>query len=246
MHLACLMAGVSNRLMPLTATRHKATLPLNGRRMLDYQLDTFRAAGITSTTFVLGHGAAEVAALLHAGYGDTRFNVRNNPHYKSRNLDWSAYLALSAEDGAAMYYEGDLIVPPTLMRQLKDSAAEICVAVDANSRSEVVDTLVLAPGGKVRELLFVEHGSAQGRAGDGSVGEFICMVKLGPRARQFVVEQLALQSFEGPMTLYRIFERAFARFDTAFVDAAGRPWVEVDNARDLARAATLADAALAA
>jgi choline kinase len=244
MHLVCLMAGVSSRLGPLTRDCHKACLPLQQRRMLDYQLDSFQAAGIDSLSFVLGHGAALLAGLLFVRLAQQCFRLCHNPHYRSRNLDWSAYLALTSQNGPLIYYEGDLLVPPSLLRELQQHPAEICLALDSRSRNPCVDTLVLAQQGRVSQLLFVEHGAASAARAEGAVGELICCLKLGERARQFVVAELARQSFVGAMQLYQIFGRAFACFNTAFIDASGRAWVEVDNPRDLERASALADAIL--
>ena len=240
MRLACLMAGSSSRLLPLTTSRHKACLMLGKRRMVDYQLESFDRAGIGHKTFVLGHGGAEVAQILFESLAGSPFSVSYNPQFTSRNLDWSAWLALSQHPGPVIYYEGDLLIPPSLLRQVIDNPAEICLAVDSDSKNPCIDTLVIAPQGRVEQLLFIEHGTAKSRPGDGALGEFICFVKLGEAARQFIVEALSTLPFEGDMQLYHIFEQAFSRFPTACVDAAGRPWIEVDNHSDLQRAAHLA------
>ncbi|MDT3249678.1 sugar phosphate nucleotidyltransferase [Serratia sp. root2] len=241
MRLACLMAGSSSRLLPLTTSRHKACLMLGKRRMVDYQLESFDRAGIGHKTFVLGHGATEVAQILFESLGGSHFIVSHNPQFKSRNLDWSAWLALSQHPGPVIYYEGDLLIPPSLLKQVKDNPAEICIAVDSDSKNPSIDTLVIAPNGKVEHLLFIEHGTAKSQPGDGAIGEFICFVKLGEAARQFIVDALSTLPFEGEMQLYKIFEQAFSRFPTAYVDAGGRPWIEVDNHGDLQRAAQLAE-----
>ena len=241
MRLACLMAGSSSRLLPLTLSQHKACLMLGKRRMLDYQLESFQRAGIGPKTFVLGHGAAQVAQILFESLAGTSFIISHNPEFRSRNLDWSAWLALSQHPGPVIYYEGDLLIPPSLLKQVKDNPAEICIAVDSERKNPSIDTLVIAPNGKVEHLLFIEHGTAESQPGDGAIGEFICFVKLGEAARQFVVDALSNLPFEGEMQLYKIFEQAFSRFTTAYVDAGGRPWIEVDNSSDLQRASLLAE-----
>lgn len=240
MRLACLMAGLSSRLLPLTEKQHKSCLPLGERRIIDYQLSTFDVAELKDRTFVLGHGAAELGKILLESQPHLCFEVCYNPEFSTRNLDWSAFLALSQKPGPVLYYEGDLLLPPSLLRELAQNPAEICIALDSTSQNPTMDTLVLASGGKISSLLFIEHGAALRQDGDGALGELICLVKLGEAARQYVVNELAQQPFQGAMQLYAIFERAFARFNTSWVDAAGRPWVEIDNAADLARADKLA------
>ncbi|GAB7126762.1 hypothetical protein JCM19000A_12690 [Silvimonas sp. JCM 19000] len=246
MYIACLMAGIGSRLAPLTTHCHKATLDVAGQSLIARQLAHFAAAGLADATFVLGHGAAELAVQIAHGFAKQPFRLINNPHYVTRNLDWSAWLALSSVQDDVIYFEGDLLVPPSLLRQLAASPADICIAVDSLSQSPSIDTVAYAAQGKVAALQFVEHGRAQLQRADGALGELICTVKLSNRARQFVVDALARLDYTGPMQLYQILERAFARFDTSYVDAEGRPWVEIDNAGDLARARDLAAAIAAA
>ncbi|MDE1462452.1 sugar phosphate nucleotidyltransferase [Spartinivicinus poritis] len=245
MQLVCLMAGSSSRLLPLTETRHKACLNLGDRTMLAHQLDIFTQSGISKTTFVLGHGAVELASALFDGLKHSLFTLIHNPHFSTCNLDWSAWLGLSSVSGPVVYYEGDLLVPPSLLKELHTHPADICIALDSACDHDSRDTLVLGSENKVERLLFVEHGIANSSPEDQALGEFICSVKFSDQARRFVVDALASQPFKGPMQLYRIFEKAFSCFSTAFVDARGRPWYEVDNHQDLDRASILAKEILA-
>ncbi|WP_437614971.1 nucleotidyltransferase [Erwinia sp. V71] len=241
MRLACLMAGCSQRLLPFTATHHQACLLAGKDRIIDYQLRSFDRAGIGHKTFVLGHGAAELSAILFALLRHSHVVLLNNPLHHVLNLDWSALLVLSRHDGPVIYYEGDLLIPPSLLRQLSNHPAEICLAIDSDS---------LAPGRTVRiatthsethaGLLIAGRGSAF-IPGQRVAGRFITLLKLSDAARHFVVEQLSALPFEGEVQLYHIFERAFCQFSTALIDTAGRPWLRVDSADNLQRAATLAE-----
>src|SRR5262245_6274932 len=127
MHLACLMAGSSSRLLPHTADRHKATLTVGDRSLLERQLDLFAASGIEHYTFVLGHGGLGVAQILFERLATHHFEIRYNPLYSTLNLDRSAQLAL-AGDADVLYYEGDLLVPSSLLRDLAQNPAEIAIA----------------------------------------------------------------------------------------------------------------------
>jgi choline kinase len=171
---------------------------------------------------------------------------RYNHLYQARNLDWSAYLALAHHDGPALYFEGDLLVPPSLIRQVAASEADICLALDSTIREKPADTLVLSSAGKVARLLFVEHGGNMRSSDPSELGELICFLRLSERARRFVVKRLERESFVGDMQLYNILEAAFAAFDTHYVDAAGRSWVEIDNLEDLERAGRIAESIMLA
>lgn len=241
MRLACLMAGCSQRLLPLTATHHQACLRAGSERIIDYQLRAFDRAGIGHKTFVLGHGAAELSVILFELLRHSHVVLLNNPLHHVLNLDWSALLVLSKHDGPVIYYEGDLLIPPSLLKQVSNHPAEICLAIDSDSQAagqtpQVLSAVSASPSGLLiagRDNLFVPA-----RAG---AGRFIALVKLSDAARHFVVEQLSALSFEGDAQLYKIFDRAFSRFSSALIDTAGRPWLRVDSADNLLLAATLAE-----
>ena len=241
MRLACLMAGCSQRLLPLTATHHQACLRAGNQRIIDYQLRAFDRAGIGHKTFVLGHGAAELSLILFELLRHSHVVLLNNPLHHVLNLDWSALLVLSKHDGPVIYYEGDLLIPPSLLKQLSNHPAEICLAIDSDSQPAGNMPQVFNAGGERHtglQLARRDNVFAPARADE---GRFIALVKLSDAARHFVVEQLSALSFEGDAQLYKIFERAFARFSSALIDTAGRPWLRVDSADNLLRAATLAE-----
>ncbi|KOC87567.1 sugar phosphate nucleotidyltransferase [Winslowiella iniecta] len=223
MRLACLMAGTGRRLMPLTTLHHKACLQLDKRRIIDYQLSTFERAGIGHKTFVLGHGAVELSRVLFESLQNSHFSLLNNPLYHSFNLDWSAWLALHQDDGPVIYYEGDLLIPSSLLKEVNNHPDEICVAMDSACQGIGANAWQLTP------------------QQNGICGGFIALVKLGAAARQFVVEQLAIQPYEGEIQLYKILQRAFMLFSTTYIDTAGRPWIRIDNLEELRRASLLAE-----
>jgi choline kinase len=236
MRIAIPMAGLSSRLLPLTEKCHKSMLPLGSRRVLDFQLDIFCSAGIKEATFVLGHGAAEVASVLFNSTHDIAFTIKYNNYFNIRNLDWSAFLALTAQQGDVLYFEGDLLVPPSLIRELMVNPSDVCIALDSAQPSTHMDTLVVIEQGMVKQLVFAEHGCLDKHSTDGGAGEFICMIKLSDRARRFVVEELQELSFIENMQFYEIFNRLLDRYGASFIDVNGRPWVEIDNLQDLERA----------
>jgi L-glutamine-phosphate cytidylyltransferase len=235
MYVAALMAGSSSRLLPLTKANHKALLRVGTRPIIDIQMRIFALAGIQTFSFVVGHGGRRLADHLLRHYSATEMSIINNPYYAERNLDWSAYLALSSRADDVIYYEGDIIVSPELISRVSMHKGDICVAMDSMPKSARVDTKVRGDRGRARELVFSEHGDLS-ISTDGSEGEFICMVKLSNRARAHVLARLRKGTYTGPMTLYRIFSGLFRHYPSYIVNAAGTPWVEIDNKQDLLRA----------
>jgi choline kinase len=241
MHVAALMAGIGTRLSPLTESCHKSMLSLGGRRILDYQLDILRQAGASSLTVVTGHGGPQLTDHLASAGHELEYTVVDNTHYADRNLDWSAFLGLSHAPGAAIYMEGDLLVPAVAFRQLWESQADLTIVVDSSVPSARPDTLVLSDGSQPRRLLFFEHEVAHYDGPMQVLGELVCLVKVSAPAREHVVRALGEQPFTGPMQLYRIFDEALAHMSAAVIDIKGLPWVEIDNPEDLRRAGDIVD-----
>ena len=243
MYIACLMAGKSSRLLPRTRVDHKAMLKVGQRRIIDAQLHTFTRAGIETASFVVGHGGARLAGYLLANYSRLPITIINNTHFNTRNLDWSAYLALRSSHGDVIYYEGDLVLAPSIIRELARHKGDVCVAMDPEGRSAKIDTRVYGYNGRARELRWSEHGDLGPTSGS-SGGEFICSIKLSNRARTYVLECLSTQSYIGPIKLYSIFNQMFDRFQSHLISTSGRPWVEIDNEVDLRRASQVVDTIL--
>ena len=246
MYVACLMAGISSRLRPLTETDHKALLKVGDLRIIDVQMKTFALAGIDTFSFVVGHGGSRIANHLLTLYPALALSIINNNYFALRNLDWSAYLALSSRPGDVMYYEGDIIVSPDIIRQVAMHRGDVCVAMDPAAQSTSVDTIVVGNDDRACELVFSEHGNLATVAPSGSAGEFLCLAKLSNRAREYVVARLAEQSYDGPMKLYQILNDLFQRYPSFLVSTAGRPWVEIDTKADLLRAQHIVDRILRA
>lgn len=236
MYVACLMAGTSSRLLPLTKADHKALLRVGKTRIVDAQMRIFDLAGIDTFSFVVGHGGSRLATHLLKYYPRSMLSIINNAHFADRNLDWSAYLALSSRSGDVLYYEGDIIVCPEIIRDVAAHSGDVCVVVDPVGQSARIDTRVIGHQGHASALLFAEHGNLNTAARERSQGEFVCFLKLSNRAREYVVSRLREQSFIGPMKLYEIFSNLFGVYPAFLVSTAGRPWVEIDNAEDLLRA----------
>jgi choline kinase len=236
MYIACLMAGKSSRLLPRTKTDHKAMLKLGDLRVIDAQLQTFALAGIDTFSFVIGHGGIRLANHLLTKYSTLAISVINNNYFTARNLDWSAYLALSSRPGDVIYYEGDLIASPSIIRQVATHRGDVCVAMDPRGQSEKIDARVVGENDRVVELRLSEHGNLVERDATQSEGEFVCLVKLSDRARRYVIHSLERESYGGPMRLYGIFNDLFRHYPSFLVSTAGRPWVEIDNKTDLLRA----------
>lgn len=236
MRAICTYAGASTRLLPLTLDRHKAMLPVGGRLLVDWQLDCFAQSGVTDVVMVLGHGADGLEAHVRGNSSKLHIDFVRNTEYQRKNLDYSVFLASKNLEESCIYFEGDMLVHPEVISSLAGSPAEICLALDSLPQSRKVDTLVLGSGGRPSGLRFSEHGHLEISEHSDALGELLCLMKLSAAAVTRLNQLLQMSAMLGPMRLYSHLERLFAEFETAFIDVAGLPWIEIDTQADLNRA----------
>ncbi len=243
MKVISLVAGVSSRLMPLTADRHKSQLDVAGRPLIRWQLDAFEAAGISEIVFITGHHGEQIRE-LGPSYGGISLRYIDNPKYSSRNINYSLYLAREEAEGRPFIcFEGDLLLHPGILRSLITAPHENCIVVDPEPKSSMVDTLVVGRNDRVERLWFADHQdlrSALTQPGVSALGELVCAVRFGAAASRFLFDSLARSSFEGRTTLYDLISQSFKVCETGYVTVGPHPWVEIDTAQDLERAHSLA------
>jgi L-glutamine-phosphate cytidylyltransferase len=235
------MAGVSSRLLPLTERIHKSLLDVAGRPLIEWQLAAMEEAGIDEVVLVVGHAAEAIRNFAARRVSKIRITFVENQEYRTLNLDYSVYLALR-ETGLKpfVYIEGDLLLAPDLVRRVAGSTSENAIAVDASIPSGRPDALVTGSIGRATGIVFSEHGNLRSHAGPDVLGELICLGRFSAGSARLIRDALHETAFTGPMQLYKVFERIFARCDTECVFAAGQPWYEIDSLEDLEAARLMA------
>ncbi len=88
------LAGQGTRLLPHTAKRQKALLPVGGKAVLDHVLEPLIAAGITEVSLVIGHLGDQVREHM-AKYSNLRVTFVEQP--LQQGLGEAVFLALVEE-----------------------------------------------------------------------------------------------------------------------------------------------------
>ena len=234
-------AGRCTRLHPLTTHRHKALLQVAGKSILNWQLEAFERARMGSNVvLVTGHSSTKVSAHVAAHPMKQFITIIKNDQYAQMNLDFSVLCAADYLDAPIMYFEGDMLVHPTVLERMAANEKPICLAVERVPMNHQIDTLVRVKGSRVTGLVFAEHGALNQIDYPDTVGELLCAVRFSKEpALALRAELRKIDRFDGPMRLYQIFERLFSQFETSWVETEGLPWIEIDTAGDLDRAQEL-------
>ncbi len=162
MKVLILAAGHGNKLRPLTDEMPKCMIEVNGKSIIDRQLDAIRACGIhdEDITVVCGY----CSDILQEKFKDTAIHFIVNEHYDTTNKVYSMMCAkklLETEQDVIVSY-GDIVYEASVFQAIMEAKDEISVLIDdgwLGYWSERFDnplrdakTLMLSPDGYLTEI----------------------------------------------------------------------------------------------
>ena len=225
-----LAAGVGSRLRPLTDYVPKSLLPVGGRTILQWQLRSLSAAGVSdaSVTVVAGHGHEHFS---QAVLGRARMIFFSD--YLAVNNVGTLGFALTHAEAPVLIVNSDTLFTPGHVTKLLKNHSDSALLYDplVPPRAEAM---------KVRMEDHVLQEIAKSLDPTTAHGEYIGLARLGPDASPAVRDACADLVRRRPQSWY---EDAFAhvckRLPIACIDIASDSWIEVDDHEDLRRAASL-------
>lgn len=130
MKVVILAAGQGTRLRPLTDDRPKCMVAVNGRSILDRQLDTMHACGIKDSdiTIVAGYRGD----VLQKKFADTDVEIIINEEFETTNMVCSLMCArrlMETQEDILISY-GDIIYNDTVLKKILASDEPASVIVD--------------------------------------------------------------------------------------------------------------------
>lgn len=122
-----LCAGQGTRLRPLTDNLPKCMVPINGRPLIEWQIDAIKQAGINDIVLVGGYCAGSLKRL--------GWPVILNKDYDTTNMVYSLWCARKYfGEGFVMAY-GDIVYRPQVLTSLLEADAGVSIVVDRAWRS---------------------------------------------------------------------------------------------------------------
>ena len=148
-----LSAGQGSRLGHLVDERPKCLIDFNGRSLLDRQLDTLEANGVSEAVVVTGFHDDRVEEVLARRSGGPRVRTIYNPFYKVADNAGSLYMAREELAGDCLVWNGDTLVSNRLMSRVVDNhRAGICVTIDRKVSYDEDDMKVVEDGGRLKGI----------------------------------------------------------------------------------------------
>ncbi len=124
MQVILIAAGRGSRLMPTTADAPKCYAEVQGKSLLDWALDAFKANNINRICFIGGYQID----LVRRDY--PQFDFRNNADWPNNNILASLLHAEDLMDGPFLCAYSDILFTPKVIERLVTSPAEIALGVD--------------------------------------------------------------------------------------------------------------------
>ena len=232
-----LSAGQGSRLGHMVDDRPKCLIDFNGRTLLDRQLDTLAANGVSQAVVVSGFHDELVSEAIARRSGGPSVKTIYNPFYKVADNTGSLFMAREELAGDCLVWNGDTLVSSELMRRVVGNDRQgICVTIDRKASYDEDDMKVVEEGGRLKAIgkrLPMERVNAE------SIG---LLAFRGGGAGQFreAIER-AIRTPEGTTIWYlRVIHHIAQDADVWTLDIQGQEWGEVDFPEDVevARALT--------
>lgn len=148
-----LSAGRGSRLLPLTESRPKCLLPVQGTTLLGYQLDTLEAAGIRDVTVVTGFLPNLVEAELVRRTGPLKAIPFFNPFFQVADNLASCWMVRERMDDDFLLINGDTLFALDLIEKvIAAPPAPITVTIDQKAAYDLDDMKVTLSGSTLRAI----------------------------------------------------------------------------------------------
>jgi choline kinase len=142
-----LSAGQGKRLLPLTADIPKCLLPIQGKKLIEWQLDALFSAGIDRVSVVVGYGADQVEQLLTKRYGENCITLIHNPKFAETDNLVSCWIAREEMNEDFFLLNGDTLFEVAVVgRVLSKAAHPVTVVTTHKSHYDADDMKVTLEG----------------------------------------------------------------------------------------------------
>jgi len=221
-----LAAGQGKRLGSLTASLPKCLLEVDGKPILQHQVDTLRAAGVSEFVVVTGFGAEQVRAAL-----GQQARYIHSEEYATTNSLYSFYLARQEVGHGFVLLNGDVLFHREIAESLLSSLYSDAAAVDFRDGLGAEETKVKVDGERIVAITKDMDPSL-------SDGENVGLLKFtGPGVERLMEKTEALlRGGARRAWVIAAFHALAPEHPICAIPTRRLPWIEIDFVDDLRRA----------
>ena len=228
-----LSAGQGTRLLPMTATKPKCLLEIQGKTIIEWQIDELHKCGVDQITVVTGYGADKVEDLLQRRYGPQRVQTHYSPDYATTDNLVSCWKVRDKMTDDFILLNGDTLFEAAVVQNLlKSPASPVTVTVSHKDIYDADDMKVSIEGGRLTKVgKDIPAGNIHGE----SIG-MILFRDTGPEIFKSYLEN-AMTDTQSVRRWYLSVIDEIAQEKTVMTcSIKGLAWCEVDYPADLKQA----------
>lgn len=229
MQAIIMAAGKGSRLEELAAGKPKSFVQINGKKLIDYNLQLLQIYGIQEIIIVTGYQCEAFEDLVK---DKENIKLVYNPFYEMVNVLGSFYMGMSLLHDDFIYLHADTICEPQIIETIVRVKSDIALPIDYKSCDDEA-MKIRSEGGKIVQI-------TKDMSLEQAEGEFIgiaffkkkVLPALKQKTKQLMKERQFTAYFES--AVQRLIEEE--KFDIQAVPTNGAFWAEIDFIKDYEKA----------
>ncbi|MBS3101891.1 phosphocholine cytidylyltransferase family protein [Candidatus Woesearchaeota archaeon] len=125
-----LNSGIGKRMQPFTDDNPKCFARLNGKNILEHEIDNLLGCKINDIIITTGPFEEKIKKFVKDEFPDLNVTYVKNPKYDSTNYIYSIWLAKNIVDDDIILLHGDMVFEKDLLKRLIDSEYNNCGLVN--------------------------------------------------------------------------------------------------------------------
>ena len=228
-----LSAGQGKRLLPLTAEIPKCLLPIQGKKLIEWQIDALHRCGIDKITVVTGYRAEKVDEVLQRSYGPGRIKTLYNSAYAITDNLVSCWAVRHEMNEDFILLNGDTLFETAVLKRLFESPDRpATVVVNHKDMYDVDDMKVEMEGCR---LVRIGKNIVQNRAQGESIGMILFRGE-GPMLFRSALKKALNDPEAGRKWYLSVIDDMAQVMPVWTCSITGLKWCEVDYPADLKQA----------
>ena len=233
MKVIILSAGQGKRLLPLTAEIPKCLLPIQGKKLIEWQIDAMHQCGIDKITVVTGYRAEKVDEVLQRSYGPGRIKTLYNSAYAITDNLVSCWAARHEMNEDFILLNGDTLFETAVLKRLLESSDRPATVVVNHKNMYDVDDMKVEMEG--RRLVRIGKNIAHDRAQGESIGMILFRGE-GPMLFRSALKKALNDPEAGRKWYLSVIDEMAQVMPVWTCSITGLKWCEVDYPADLKQA----------
>ncbi len=232
-----LSAGQGSRLLPMTSDKPKCTLRLEGKTVIEWQIDALNQNGIDDIVVVTGYRSDKVHRLLDRRYGKDTIKVVFNPFFEVADNLASCWMVREEMTGDFLLINGDTLFEPGVAQTLLSNPQQpITLARDHKPHYDEDDMKLILDSDRLLSI-------GKKLPLDQVNGESIGMIRFdsdGGRLFRSTIERCMLDPAALERWYLSVIDEIAAETDAVWTASIeGLDWAEIDYPLDLKHAETM-------